>query len=107
MAARAQVIVDQFAIDTDLFVHAHRSGTPEHARARKELPGPGLGDRRSSYVGHYTHRVAISNHRLIDIEDGHVRFRYKDYRADPSQTQKTMRLGATEFIRRFLLHVRF
>ena len=57
------------------------------------------------YVGRYTHRVAISNHRLIDIDDGQVRFRYKDYRADPSQTQKTMTLGATEFIRRFLLHV--
>jgi hypothetical protein len=48
MAARAQVIVDQFAIDTDLFVHAHQSDTPAHARARKRLPGPGLGDRRSS-----------------------------------------------------------
>jgi predicted nucleic acid-binding protein len=48
MAARAQVIVDQFAIDTDLFVHAHRSDVPEHARARKGLSGPGLGDRRSS-----------------------------------------------------------
>lgn len=57
------------------------------------------------YVGRYTHRVAISNHRLIDIDDGHVRFRYKNYRADPAQTQKTMTLGAPEFIRRFLLHV--
>jgi hypothetical protein len=33
------------------------------------------------YVGRYTHRVAISNNRLLDIEDGHVQFRYKDYRS--------------------------
>ena len=55
------------------------------------------------YVGRYTHRVAISNNRLIDIEDGHVRFRWKDY-ADNNE-QKIMTLTANEFIRRFLLHV--
>ena len=56
------------------------------------------------YVGRYTHRVAISNSRLVHIDDGHVRFRYKDYREDGHQ-QKTIRLAAPEFIRRFLLHV--
>jgi hypothetical protein len=56
------------------------------------------------YVGRYTHRVAISNSRLLDIEDGRVRFRYKDYR-DTGHPQKTMTLPAGEFIRRFLLHV--
>lgn len=55
------------------------------------------------YVGRYTHRVALSNNRLLDMEGGQVRFRYKDYR-DGSQ-QKTMPLTADEFIRRFLLHV--
>jgi hypothetical protein len=55
------------------------------------------------YVGRYTHRVAISNRRLLDIEDGHVQFRYKDYRHD--NKQKTMTVPADEFIRRFLLHV--
>jgi hypothetical protein len=55
------------------------------------------------YVGRYTHRVAISNHRILDIEDGHVKFLYKDYRND--NHQKTMTLSADEFIRRFLLHV--
>ena len=55
------------------------------------------------YVGRYTHRVAISNNRLLAIEDGQVQFRYKDYR-DGSQ-QKTMPLSGNEFIRRFLLHV--
>ncbi len=55
------------------------------------------------YVGRYTHRVAIANQRLLDMDDGHVRFRYTDYRAQASQT--TMTLDATEFIRRVLLHV--
>ena len=54
------------------------------------------------YVGRYTHRVAISNNRLLDIEADQVRFRWKDYR-DKNQ-QKTMTLSAEEFIRRFLLH---
>ena len=55
------------------------------------------------YVGRYTHRVAISNHRLVDIEDGQVKFNWRDYR-DNNQ-QKIMPLSADEFIRRFLLHV--
>ena len=55
------------------------------------------------YVGRYTHRVAISNHRIVDIEDGEVKFRWRDYR-DNNQ-EKTMTLSSDEFIRRFLLHV--
>ena len=55
------------------------------------------------YLGRYTHRVAISNSRLVAHENGQVVFRWKDY-ADGSQT-KLMRLSAIEFIRRFLLHV--
>lgn len=57
------------------------------------------------YVGRYTHRVAISNDRLRDIEHGEVRFTYKDYRTDSGHSLKTMTLAASEFIRRFLLHV--
>lgn len=57
----------------------------------------------ADYVGRYTHRVAISNNRLLDIDDGKVTFRYKDYRQ--AGEQKTMTLEAEEFIRRFLLHV--
>src|ERR1700674_3684896 len=53
--------------------------------------------------GAYTHRVAISNNRLLDIAEGKVTFRYKDYRHEAQQ--KTMTLEAEEFIRRFLLHV--
>jgi len=55
------------------------------------------------YVGRYTHRVAISNNRLVDIENDRVGFHWKDYR--DSGQQKTMTLSAEEFIRRFLIHV--
>jgi hypothetical protein len=55
------------------------------------------------YVGRYTHRVAISNNRILDIEDGKVRFQWKDYRYGGQQ--KPMTLDADEFIRRFLIHV--
>ena len=55
------------------------------------------------YVGRYTHRVAISNHRIVDIENGQVKFNWRDYR--DHNRQKIMTLPAEEFIRRFLLHV--
>jgi Putative transposase len=55
------------------------------------------------YVGRYTHRVAISNNRLVSMDDGKVCFRWKDYRDD--NHRKTMTLPAEEFIRRFLIHV--
>jgi hypothetical protein len=55
------------------------------------------------YLGRYTHRVAISNDRLLSLENGNVTFRYKDYK--DGNLQKTMTLEAEEFIRRFLLHV--
>jgi hypothetical protein len=54
------------------------------------------------YLGRYTHRVAISNQRLVSCREGQVSFRWKDYRH--SQRPKTMSLAADEFIRRFLLH---
>ena len=55
------------------------------------------------YLGRYTHRVAIANSRLLDLADGQVRFRWKDYRQP--ERPKVMTLSAGEFIRRFLLHV--
>jgi hypothetical protein len=55
------------------------------------------------YLGRYTHRVAISNGRIIGVEDDRVSFSFKDY-ADRNK-RKTMTLDANEFIRRFLLHV--
>lgn len=54
------------------------------------------------YLARYTHRVAISNRRLVSLNGGQVTFRYKDYRH--GQCQRLMRLPAVEFIRRFLLH---
>jgi len=68
--------------------------------AKKPFAGP---QQVLDYVGRYTHRVAISNNRIRNIESGQITFRYKDYR-NGSQ-QKTMTLSADEFIRRFLLHV--
>jgi hypothetical protein len=68
--------------------------------AKKPFAGP---QQVLDYVGRYTHRVAISNNRILNLEAGQVTFRYKDYR-DGGQ-QKTITLSADEFIRRFLLHV--
>jgi Putative transposase/Transposase zinc-binding domain len=58
-----------------------------------------------AYLSRYTHRVAISNRRLISFDETGVTFRYKDYRRDGAERQRTMTLAADEFIRRFLLHV--
>lgn len=55
------------------------------------------------YLGRYTHKIAISNHRLVSIHDGMVRFRYKDYRKGAMKLQ--MELTAVEFLRRFCLHI--
>jgi hypothetical protein len=55
------------------------------------------------YLGRYTHRVAISNQRLLSMENGSVTFHWKDYRQP--QKPKVMTLAADEFIRRFLVHV--
>jgi hypothetical protein len=55
------------------------------------------------YLGRYTHRVAISNHRLLALEGGRVTFSWRDYR--DSAASKEMSMEAGEFIRRFLIHV--
>jgi hypothetical protein len=68
--------------------------------AKPPFGGP---DRVLDYLGRYTHRVAISNHRLKDLKDGQVSFAYKDYKHE--QRHKMMTLSAGEFLRRFLLHV--
>jgi hypothetical protein len=68
--------------------------------AKRPFGGP---EQVLKYLARYTHRVAISNHRLVKLEDGQVHFHWKDY-ADGNQ-HKTMALEAVEFIRRFLHHV--
>jgi hypothetical protein len=68
--------------------------------AKRPFAGP---QQVLDYVGRYTHRVAISNNRLLDIDNDQVRFQWKDYRHH--DRVKTMTLSADDFIRRFLLHV--
>ena len=58
-----------------------------------------------AYLSRYTHRVAISNRRLIKTEADNVTFRVKDYRREGHERYTTMTLSAHEFIRRFLIHV--
>ena len=58
-----------------------------------------------AYLSRYTHRVAISNSRLIALDEAGVTFKWKDYRIKGRDRLKTMTLDAAEFIRRFLLHV--
>ncbi len=70
--------------------------------AKKPFAGPGA---VLSYLARYTHRVAISNSRLIAANADGVTFKYKDYRVEGPERYKTMTLDPHEFIRRFLLHV--
>jgi hypothetical protein len=58
-----------------------------------------------AYLSRYTHRVAISNRRLIRFDEDGVTFRYKDYRRPGAERQQVMTIATDEFIRRFLLHV--
>ena len=67
--------------------------------AKRPFGGP---EQVLKYLARYTHRVAISNQRLVELQDGQVCFHYKDY-ADEQQT-KVMPLSTSEFIRRFLMH---
>ena len=74
--------------------------------AKRPFAGP---EAVLAYLSRYTHRVAISNSRLLAMDDRGVTFRWKDYRVKdgtPGKSRhKTMTLGADEFMRRFLLHV--
>jgi hypothetical protein len=70
--------------------------------AKKPFAGPKA---VLAYLARYTHRVAISNSRLREINDKQVSFTYKDYRRKGSNQHKTMQLDTVEFIRRFMLHV--
>ncbi len=57
------------------------------------------------YLGRYSHRVALSNDRILDVSRGEVTFQWKDYRTPRSHKSRRLTLGAHEFIRRFLIHV--
>jgi hypothetical protein len=79
---------------------AQLRATPWVVYAKRPFGGPA---QVLTYLGRYTHRIAISNARLVSLVDGVVRFRWKDY-ADRGHT-KIMALAVDEFLRRFLLHV--
>ena len=70
--------------------------------AKRPFAGP---EAVLAYLSRYTHRVAISNSRLVALDDRGVTFRWKDYRAHGGTRYKTMTLTTAEFMRRFLLHV--
>jgi hypothetical protein len=73
---------------------------PPFGGPKRPLTGP---EQVLKYMARYTHRVAIANDRVLDIENDKVAFRWKDYR--DNNRRKTMALTAEEFIRRFLLHI--
>jgi hypothetical protein len=73
-----------------------------HVYAKAPFAGP---EAVLAYLSRYTHRVAISNRRLIAFDKDGVTFRYKDYRRSGPERQQVMTLHPHEFIRRFLLHV--
>ena len=70
--------------------------------AKRPFAGP---EAVLAYLSRYTHRVAISNRRLVAMDEAGVSFRWKDYRAKGHTRHKTMTLAPEEFMRRFLLHV--
>jgi len=95
--------------------HAHLDGAPAFAAylaplrraewvvySKRPFGGP---QAVLAYLSRYTHRVAISNSRLIAADNGGVTFKWKDYRTKGRERQKIMTLAAHEFIRRFLIHV--
>ena len=81
-----------------LLAQLHRQ--PWVVYAKPPFAGP---EQVLAYLGRYTHRIALTNNRLLACDDHTVRFRYKDYAA--ASHRKVMTLGAQEFIRRYLLHV--
>ncbi len=95
-SARAQLPANLSANDLLRTLH----GTPWVVYAKSPFGGP---EKVLAYLGRYTHRIAISNERILALHDGVVHFRWRDY-ADGNRS-KVMALPAEELLRRFLLHV--
>jgi len=89
---------DAFAFDELLRSHADRDWV---VYAKPPFGGP---QRVLEYLGRYTHRVAISNNRLLCLKDGQVTFQWKNYRNEHREKSSTMTIEADEFQRRFLIH---
>jgi hypothetical protein len=93
----ARIAADATALDL-LIARAHK--TDWHAYVKPPFGGP---EQVLAYLAAYTHRIAISNRRILGFDGQRVTFSWRDY--DDGNTQKTMTLDAVEFLRRFLLHV--
>jgi hypothetical protein len=89
---------DVFAFDELLRSHGDKEWA---VYAKPPFGGP---ERVLEYLGRYTHRVAISNRRLLSLEDGQIAFQWKDYRSEHREKSKVMTVDADEFQRRFLIH---
>lgn len=91
-------------VDPDVFVShlAPLRKTNWVVYAKQPFGGP---EAVLAYLSRYTHRIAISNHRLISADANTVAFKWKDYRIKSGDRMKVMRLNTSEFIRRFLIHV--
>jgi hypothetical protein len=70
--------------------------------AKRTFAGP---EQLLAYLARYTHRAAITNNRLLELDETHVRFRWKKVRQGGGHKRKVMRIQTAEFVRRFLLHV--
>jgi hypothetical protein len=90
---------DAFAFDELLRSHSDRDWV---VYAKPPFGGP---QRVLEYLGRYTHRVAISNRRLLSLEGGRVTFQWKNYRNEHREGSEIMTLAADEFQRRLLIHV--
>jgi Putative transposase len=90
---------------TALACHAKPVCTPRRSRSPPRPRSSAGPEAVLAYLARYTHRVAISNSRLISLDERGVTFRYKDYRRNGRARHRMMTLAPDEFIRRFLLHV--
>src|SRR5271165_5240610 len=104
-AGRLQFFADQAALAQPAAFKSHLAVLRKVewvVYAKRSFGGP---DAVLAYLSRYTHRIAISNSRLVAMDNDTVTFRYKDYRAEGKERMKVMTLVGPEFIRRFLLHV--
>jgi hypothetical protein len=104
-AGELQFFTDLLALN-DPTAFGNRVGVLRRTNWRVYAQKPFRGPKHVlAYLTRYTHRTAITNSRLINLDETHVSFRWTDYRENAGHRTKIMRIGIGEFIRRFLLHV--
>jgi Putative transposase/Transposase zinc-binding domain len=100
------IIPDCVELYKEPHVFEHMLDSIAHKKWRVYCKKPfGGAERVLRYIGRYSHRVAISNKRILDGNNKKVRFTYKDYKQEDGKFNKEMSIPAAEFIRRFLLHI--